>query len=116
MKILTAIFKICLFVFMVGCTSNVSAIKVNQSTLIIAHRGASDRAPEETMSAFKLAVQDKADYLEMDLRQTKDGKLVLMHDPSLNRTTNGKGEVSEYSLMQIKKLDAGRWFSSEFKN
>jgi glycerophosphoryl diester phosphodiesterase len=116
MKILYVIYTICLFVIMVGCTSNVSAKKENKSTLIIAHRGASDRAPEETMSAFKLAVQDKADYLEMDLRQTKDGKLVLMHDPSLNRTTNGKGEVSEYSLMQIKKLDAGRWFSSEFKN
>lgn len=115
MKNLPIIITISLLMSLVGCSSTASAFKGNK-TLIIAHRGASDRAPEETKSAYDLAVKDKADYLEMDLRQTKDGKLVLMHDQTLDRTTNGKGEVSHKNLKQIKKLDAGSWFGKKHKN
>ena len=110
-----AISIVCIFAFnLVGCSSAI-AKKEKRGTLIIAHRGADDRAPEETMPAFRLAVNEKADYIEMDLRETKDDKLVLMHDPTLDRTTNGKGDVTRYSLMQIKKLDAGSWFSNKYK-
>lgn len=84
--------------------------------LILAHRGASDVAPEETIPAFKIAVQDKVNYIEMDLRMTKDKQLVLMHDTTVNRTTNGKGNVSSFTLSQIKKLDAGSKFSKKYKN
>ncbi|AWP37761.1 glycerophosphodiester phosphodiesterase [Heyndrickxia coagulans] len=115
MKKIMAISIVCIFAFnLVGCSSAI-AKKEKRGTLIIAHRGADDRAPEETMPAFRLAVNEKADYIEMDLRETKDDKLVLMHDPTLDRTTNGKGDVTRYSLMQIKKLDAGSWFSNKYK-
>ncbi|MEK5524151.1 glycerophosphodiester phosphodiesterase family protein [Heyndrickxia sp. FSL W8-0423] len=121
MKKLIIFLIICLFsISSVGCSYSVYAKKEKKEkkvkTEIIAHRGADDRAPEETMSAFKLAVKDKADFLEMDLRETKDKKLVLMHDPTLNRTTNGKGDVSRFTLKQLKKLDAGSWFNRKYKN
>lgn len=86
-----------------------------QST-VIAHRGAFDRAPEETMSAFRIAVADKVDYIEMDLRETKDRQLILMHDSTLNRTTNGVGDVHRYTLAQLKRLDAGSKFSPNYTN
>lgn len=115
MKRIFFISIVCIFVFnLVGCFSAV-AKKEKKETLIIAHRGADDRAPEETMPAFRLAVNEKADYIELDLRETKDNKLILMHDPTLDRTTNGKGDVTRYSLKQIKKLDAGIWFGKKYK-
>lgn len=115
MKKIFFISIVCIFVFnLVGCSSAV-AKKEKKETLIIAHRGADDRAPEETMPAFRLAVNEKADYIELDLRETKDKKLILMHDPTLDRTTNGKGDVTRYSLKQIKKLDAGSWFGKKYK-
>ncbi|AEH52522.1 glycerophosphodiester phosphodiesterase family protein [Heyndrickxia coagulans] len=115
MKRIFFISIICIFVFnLMGCSSAV-AKKEKKETLIIAHRGADDRAPEETMPAFRLAVNEKADYIELDLRETKDNKLILMHDPTLDRTTNGKGDVTRYSLKQIKKLDAGSWFGKKYK-
>ncbi|MDL5039864.1 glycerophosphodiester phosphodiesterase family protein [Heyndrickxia coagulans] len=115
MKRIFFISIVCIFVFnLVGCSSAV-AKKEKKETLIIAHRGADDRAPEETMPAFRLAVNEKADYIELDLRETKDNKLILMHDPTLDRTTNGKGDVTRYSLKQIKKLDAGIWFGKKYK-
>lgn len=115
MKRIFFISIVCIFVFnLVGCSSAV-AKKEKKETLIIAHRGADDRAPEETMPAFRLAVNEKADYIELDLRETKDKKLILMHDPTLDRTTNGKGDVTRYSLKQIKKLDAGSWFGKKYK-
>lgn len=115
MKRIFFISIVCIFVFnLVGCSSAV-AKKEKKETLIIAHRGADNRAPEETMPAFRLAVNEKADYIELDLRETKDNKLILMHDPTLDRTTNGKGDVTRYSLKQIKKLDAGSWFGKKYK-
>ncbi|MEK5266768.1 MULTISPECIES: glycerophosphodiester phosphodiesterase family protein [unclassified Heyndrickxia] len=115
MKRIFFISIVCIFVFnLMGCSSAV-AKKEKKETLIIAHRGADDRAPEETMPAFRLAVNEKADYIELDLRETKDNKLILMHDPTLDRTTNGKGDVTRYSLKQIKKLDAGSWFGKKYK-
>jgi len=96
----------------------------------IAHRGASADAPEHTIAAYKLALEYGADYVEPDLQMTKDGVLVCLHDTTLDRTTNvkvvfpkrgvTKGErttypVSEFTLEEIQKLDAGSWKDAKFK-
>ncbi|MCP1459648.1 glycerophosphodiester phosphodiesterase family protein [Bacillus amyloliquefaciens] len=72
--------------------------------LMIAHRGASEIEPEHTLLSYERAIKDKADYIEIDLRQTKDGHLVANHDKTVDRTTNGKGEVEDLTLDQIKKV------------
>jgi len=86
---------------------------------IIAHRGASAYAPENTLAAFRMAGQMRADLIELDVRQTRDGHLVVVHDRTLTRTTDVKKRfprlkpwrVQDLTLKQIKKLDAGSWFS-----
>ncbi|WHZ57581.1 glycerophosphodiester phosphodiesterase [Metabacillus hrfriensis] len=82
--------------------------------LIGAHRGASAYCPENTMSSFNKALEQQADMLELDVQLTSDGHAVVFHDFSLERTTNGTGFVSEHTLSDLKKLDAGTWFSEEF--
>ncbi|MFN4235590.1 MAG: glycerophosphodiester phosphodiesterase [Bacteroidia bacterium] len=86
-----------------------------KSFLLVAHRGANKVAPENTMSSLLKAYEQGADMVEMDIRQTKDGEFVLMHDARVNRTTNGKGKIKKMTLDEVKKLDAGSWFSNEFK-
>lgn len=83
-------------------------------TLNLAHRGASTLAPENTRAAFQLAVDLGADGLELDVQLSRDGKLVVIHDEQLDRTTTGRGLVKDCTLAQIKELDAGSWFSPEF--
>lgn len=80
----------------------------------VAHRGASGHAPENTMAAFEKAFEMKADYIEIDVQMTKDGRLVAIHDTTVNRTTNGNGFVGDYTLEEIQQLDAGSWFGEEF--
>jgi glycerophosphoryl diester phosphodiesterase len=76
---------------------------------IIAHRGASGYAPENTMAAFARAVEMGAREVETDVSLTRDGRLLLLHDDTLDRTTNGTGRPEEYSLRELKELDAGSW-------
>lgn len=83
---------------------------------ILAHRGASAYAPENTMSAFQLAIDQGADWLEMDVQQTKDGQLVVFHDLRMERTTNGRGALRDLTLAEVRQLDAGGWFGSQFAN
>ena len=83
-------------------------------TLNIAHRGASAYAPENTMAAFDKAVELGADALELDLHLSRYGELVVIHDDTLDRTTDGRGPVHERSLKDLKRLDAGRWFGLDF--
>ncbi|MCS7313960.1 MAG: glycerophosphodiester phosphodiesterase family protein [Bryobacterales bacterium] len=83
--------------------------------LVVAHRGASRYAPENTLAAFRKAIELGADLIEFDVRETKDGHLVIMHDDTVDRTTDGEGRVSDLTLEQIKKLDAGSWFGPQFK-
>jgi glycerophosphoryl diester phosphodiesterase len=96
-----------------------------RNTPLIAHRGASGYAPEHTLEAFALALRQGADLLEHDLHVTKDGALVCLHDLTLNRTTNvadifpsrGRGQewfVHDFTLAEIKQLDAGSWFGAAF--
>jgi glycerophosphoryl diester phosphodiesterase len=82
--------------------------------LVSAHRGASAAAPENTLLALEAALAAGADVAEVDLRMTRDGHLVLMHDRSVDRTTDGRGRVSELTLAEIRRLDAGAWFKPEF--
>lgn len=84
-------------------------------TLIYAHRGASGYAPENTMSAFKKSLEMKADGIELDVQLTNDGQVVVIHDYTVDRTSNGKGYVRNMSLSELKQLDFGSWFSPEFK-
>lgn len=75
--------------------------------VVISHRGEHLRHPENTMPAFEEAVRVGADYFELDVRTTSDGKLVLMHDSTVDRTTNGHGEVAKMTFDEIRALDAG---------
>jgi glycerophosphoryl diester phosphodiesterase len=80
--------------------------------LLIAHRGSSDSLPENTFAAFQSALEEGADALETDIRFTRDDEIVLMHDATLERTTNGAGVVAEITLAEIKKFRAQRSFES----
>lgn len=82
--------------------------------LNVAHRGASALAPENTMAAFERGFELGADALELDLHVTRDGELVVIHDDTLDRTTDGHGPVHEKTLVELKRLDAGRWFGEGF--
>lgn len=80
----------------------------------VAHRGATAYAPENTIAAFDLAVQMKADYIEIDVQRSKDGELVVIHDTTVNRTTDGTGKVGDLTFEQLRNLDAGSWKGKEF--
>jgi glycerophosphoryl diester phosphodiesterase len=89
--------------------------KTERAPVIVAHRGASGSAPENTMAAFRKAVKAGAGMIELDVRLTKDFHIVVHHDRSVKRTTNGKGNIWELTLPQIRSLDAGTWFSDTFE-
>ncbi len=80
---------------------------------LFAHRGASARAPENTIEAFRIAWEQGAPYLELDVRLSADGHVVVMHDSSVRRTTGSRGRVEMMSLDAIRKLDAGRRFTPD---
>ncbi|MGM0436270.1 MAG: glycerophosphodiester phosphodiesterase family protein [Bacillota bacterium] len=84
---------------------------------IVAHRGASEDAPENTLSAVELALEQEADAIEIDVRMTDDGTVILMHDATLGRTTNDSQNryVRDVTYDEIRQLDAGSWFSSEYE-
>ncbi|MEO9894116.1 glycerophosphodiester phosphodiesterase family protein [Aurantibacter sp.] len=81
---------------------------------ICAHRGAMEHHPENTIAAFKEAIRLGAQMIEFDVRLTKDKRLVVIHDDTLGRTTNGVGKVKKATFNQIRELDAGSWKSEEF--
>jgi glycerophosphoryl diester phosphodiesterase len=82
---------------------------------VIAHRGASEYAPENTRAAFELAAKLGATWVELDLHLTRDKRIVIIHDAKVDKCTNGKGCVANMDYADIAKLDAGSWFSSEFE-
>src|SRR5262245_14980881 len=82
--------------------------------MVIAHRGASSYAPENALAAFDLALDMGARHLEFDVQASADGHLVVIHDDTLARTTNGTGAVSGLTLDALRSLDAGAWFRPEF--
>lgn len=82
-------------------------------TMICAHRGLDDSAPENTLAAFGAAL-DREMAIEFDIQVTADQHLVVVHDPTVDRTTDGSGQISRLSLADVKALDAGSWFGPQF--
>lgn len=82
--------------------------------LVYAHRGARDLAPENTLAAFRAAIQAGADGIECDITRCASGEIVVIHDDTLDRTTNGSGKVLDTTFTALRKLDAGAWFSSVY--
>ncbi|MCR6098223.1 glycerophosphodiester phosphodiesterase [Salipaludibacillus agaradhaerens] len=89
---------------------------MTQQTLIFAHRGASGTYPENTMDAYKAAAEAGADGLEVDVQLSKDGVPVLIHDETVNRTTNGEGWVKDLTYEELQTMDAGSWFHDDFSH
>lgn len=85
-----------------------------ENIYVAAHRGWSSKYPENTMEAIKAAIDLGVDQIETDIRVTKDGELVLFHDATVDRTTNGTGKVCDYTLAELKQLDAGSWKAPEY--
>lgn len=99
--------KVCtiLFLLIFATTSNGQVLPLNRHpVVVIAHRGNHVEVPENTLAACKEAIRIGADYVEIDLRTTKDGKMVLLHDAKVDRTTDGQGALSELTWKQVKQL------------
>lgn len=90
------------------------ALLLALQVVVISHRGEHLHHPENTMPAFRAAVEAGADFIEVDVRTTSDGRLVLSHDQTVDRCTNGHGKVAEMTFEEIRKLDAGIKFGAEF--
>ncbi|MBU0967017.1 MAG: hypothetical protein KKA54_11640 [Proteobacteria bacterium] len=88
---------------------------VEHPHLVVAHRGASGTAPENTLTAIGLALEVGALMLEIDVQITTDDQIVVFHDETLERTTDGHGEICSFSYEELKKLDAGAWFAYRFR-
>lgn len=101
-----------------GCSSGevekIRLVKQKRKIALIAHRGASDSAPENTLAAIRKALEGPADFIEIDIHQTRDQQVVVMHDADVARTTDGKGNIGELSLAGLRQLDAGSWYDSTF--
>jgi glycerophosphoryl diester phosphodiesterase len=85
-----------------------------RSIMVVGHRGASGYAPENTMAAFRIAHEQTADMVELDVYMSADGHVVIMHDKEVDRTTDGEGNIESMTLEQIRLLDAGSWMKPEF--
>ncbi|MGG3889701.1 glycerophosphodiester phosphodiesterase [Metabacillus fastidiosus] len=105
---------IILFILLTIASLTRKSKKEDREVLIIAHRGASGYAPENTIAAFDEAVRLGADFIELDVQLSKDGEIVVIHDLTVDRTTNGKGEVRNFTFSELQKLDAGSWFHPKF--
>jgi glycerophosphoryl diester phosphodiesterase len=84
--------------------------------MVIAHRGASSYAPENTLAAFDLALRMGVRHIELDVALTSDDHIVVIHDDKVDRTTNGTGLVTSHTLAALRELDAGSWFGAQFKD
>jgi len=114
--IITSMLIIIIFTFFnVYCNSCDENRNKSNKVLIIAHKGASAFEPENTIASFKRAFEMKADIIEMDIHQTKDSVIVVMHDKDISRTTNGKGLIKDYFINDLMKFDAGFWFNVKNK-
>jgi glycerophosphoryl diester phosphodiesterase len=89
-------------------------LQLNDRVRVIAHRGFSGEAPENTVVAVRAAIKAGADMAEIDVTLTADDQIVCLHDEKVNRTTNGRGRISDLTLSEAQRLDAGFWFSQTF--
>jgi len=83
--------------------------------IIFAHRGASAHAPENTLASFELALAQNADAIELDVKISADGQVIVIHDPTVDRTTGSHGRVKDLPLKELRALDAGRFFAEKFQ-
>jgi len=113
-KMKNSINLITIVLLFIGCTTGKTPSSDMPDRGLCAHRGAMDTHPENTLAAFREAVRLGAHMIEIDVRMTKDGHLVILHDETVDRTTNGTGKISELTLNEVKHLDAGSWKSQEF--
>ena len=90
-------------------------IETLSQPVVFAHRGASAYAPENTMAAFQLALEQGAQAIEFDVKLSADEEIVVIHDPTVNRTTNASGNVARLPLAALRELDAGSWFGAAFR-
>ncbi|WP_079509138.1 glycerophosphodiester phosphodiesterase [Mesobacillus jeotgali] len=90
------------------------SITVQTKVMNISHRGASGHAPEHTFPSYEIGNLMNGDYIEVDLQMTKDGELIALHDETMDRTTGKKGYAKDFTLEEIKRLDAGSWFNEAF--
>ena len=97
-----------------GCATTYHAGAPKGAIQVIAHRGASAYAPENTLAAFERAIALHADWFELDCHLTKDGEVMVMHNGDVDKTTNGQGRIADMTLAELKALDAGSWFAPEF--
>lgn len=97
-----------------GKAEKIVLVKQKRKIVLIAHRGAADSAPENTLAAIRKALAGPAEFIEVDVHQTRDQQLVVLHDATVDRTTNGHGPVAELTLAQVRQLDAGSWFAPAF--
>lgn len=97
-----------------GCATGYHAGAPQGAIDVIAHRGASAYAPENTLASFQKAFELGADWFELDCHLSKDDALIVMHNGEVDKTTNGTGKINEMTLAQLKQLDAGAWFDAKF--
>lgn len=83
--------------------------------IVVGHRGSSGDAPENTIASFSKAIDDCADMIEADIQMSRDGQIMVIHDKTLERTTNGSGLVKDFTLDELKKYDAGGWFDKRYE-
>jgi glycerophosphoryl diester phosphodiesterase len=102
-----------IFLFLIPLMSSASSSKEGVVEVVV-HRGANALAPENTIASADSALAHGANWIEVDVRRSKDGVLFNLHDETLDRTTNGKGKLSDMKSSKVRKLDAGAWFSSKF--
>ena len=109
--------KICLLLPIAILFFHPTLAQINLPTHgICAHRGAMNTHPENTIAAFEEAIRLKAQMIEFDVRMTSDKQLVILHDETVDRTTNGTGKIESFTLEEVRKLDAGSWKSADFIN
>jgi glycerophosphoryl diester phosphodiesterase len=114
MKAVFSLALVCLWSTAFGFGQSPSVAAPARTVLTSAHRGEHTHHPENSLPAIQGAIDAGVDYVELDVRTTSDGKLVLMHDPTVDRMTNGKGNVKDMTLAEIKKLDLGVRFPGQF--
>jgi glycerophosphoryl diester phosphodiesterase len=115
MKALTAVLVFWALFTSSASAADADAIDVGGRPRIVAHRGASAERPEDTLCAIGRAIEAGAQVVEIDVRASKDGILFLLHDPTLDRTTDGTGPAAERTMAELKKLDAGAWFNEAYR-
>ncbi len=93
---------------------NLNIFGSSAAPIVIAHRGYSEEAPENSLAAFHKAIDAKAEMIELDVRLSSDGEFIVFHDKKLNRTSDGRGALKNFTAKELSGLDNGSWFSRKF--